>query len=303
MLRGLIYSIISAACFGTLPVLGKLGYELGMQTFELLAFRYGSAALLLGCWLAVTRPSALRIGPRTLAKTALLGLCIYPIQSTCFLSALKYIPASTTSLIFYLYPATVALASMVVLRQRPTRAVWASVGMVVSGCALVFLNAFMRHADLLGVLFALGAMGMYTTYLLVAQVVLKGEPRMTVVFYTIAFAASVFTASAWPLDLGAFTPARAAVAVSLGLVPTVLAVTLLYAAIEFVGSTLVSIFSALEPVFTLALAVCLLGEPVALWQMAGALLIVAGIVLPNLSQARRGAALPPQSPPPPIMGS
>lgn len=303
MLRGLIYSIISAACFGTLPVLGKLGYGLGMQTFELLAFRYGSAALLLGGWLALTRPSALRVGPRTLAKAALLGLCIYPVQSTCFLSSLKYIPASTTSLIFYLYPAMVALASMVFFRQRPTRAVWVSVGLVVGGCALVFLNAFMRHADLAGVLFALGAMGMYSMYLLVAQAVLKGEPRMAVVLYTIAFAALVFTAVAWPLDLTAFTPARAAVAVSLGLVPTVLAVTLLYAAIECVGSTLVSIFSALEPVFTLALAVGLLGEPVALWQMAGALLIVAGIVLPNLSQARRGAALSPQSPPPPVIGS
>lgn len=303
MLKGMIYSVVSAICFGTLPILGKLGYAQGMGTFELLAYRYGCATLLMGAWLAVTNPAALRVRPSTLAKTALLGLAIYPVQSTCFLSALKYISASTTSLVFYLYPATVAVGCMVFFRQRADRAVLSSLALVIGGCALVFMDAFMQQADMRGVLYALGAMGTYSAYLMVAQVVLRDEPHLTVVFYTLCFAGSVFLALAWPVDLNLMTPSRVAVALSLGIFPTVLAVTFLYLAIGCVGSTLVSIFSAMEPVATLALAFLLLGEDLALWQSAGAALIVAGIVLPNLIQARRGAAVPPESSPPPSTGT
>jgi len=67
----------------------------------------------------------------------------------------------------------------------------------------------------------------------------------------------------------------------LGLVPTALAISLLYLAIERIGSAWVSIFSTFEPVATLAAAHLLLGEEVALLQLGGAALIIAGIVLPN----------------------
>lgn len=291
MLKGLVFSILSACCFGTLPILGKLGYGLGMETFDMLAYRYGFAALMLGAWLAAYRPGALRAAPRTLAKTAFLGLIVYPVQSTCFLSALKHIPASTTSLIFYLHPAAVALAAVPLFRQRMDRTVGLSLVLVGGGCSLVFLDAFMQRAEPQGVAFALGAMAMYTVYLLTAQAVLKNEPHLTVVFYTLVFTGLVFNVLAWPPAVDELTLSRAGVAAGLALAPTVVAVTLLYKAIECVGSSLVSIFSSLEPVATLCMAVALLGERAAPWQLAGAALIVGGIALPNLTLLRRRADL------------
>lgn len=302
MYKGLSYSVISAVAFGALPILGKIGYAQGFETFEMLAYRYAASALMLGAWLAVARPHLLRPNLATVSRGALLGCMVYPVQSFCFFNSLQYISASTTSLVFYLYPATVALCSVIIFRQRADKSVWLSLILVGSGCALVFMDAFMQQTDMRGIAFALGAMGMYSVYMIVAQVILKDESPFAVAFYALTFATLVFIALAWPLDLGRITAARATTAVLLGLIPTVLGVVFLFLGIELIGSTLVSIFSSLEPVSTLALAFLVLGDHIAVWQLAGTALIVMGIVLPNLIQARRGAALPPPSSPPPAAG-
>jgi drug/metabolite transporter (DMT)-like permease len=52
--------------------------------------------------------------------------------------------------------------------------------------------------------------------------------------------------------------------------------------VEKIGSAYASIFSSIEPVVTVAGAVLFLDENVVLLQVAGAALIVAGIVTPNL---------------------
>jgi len=74
---------------------------------------------------------------------------------------------------------------------------------------------------------------------------------------------------------------RIVIGLSLGVVPGVIAVTFLYIAIEKIGSAYACIFSSVEPVVTLAAAAIFLKENVVLLQIGGAVLIIAGIVIPN----------------------
>ncbi|MBU1002399.1 MAG: DMT family transporter [Proteobacteria bacterium] len=293
MLKGLVCAVISACCYGTLPILGKLGYALGMETFEMLSYRFGLGAVILAIWIGLTDPRSLRIAPRSLLKAVALGTCIYPLQSTCFMSAIKYIPASTTTLILYFYPICVTVLSVLLFKMRVGRQVVLSLVMVTAGCALVFYDAFSQGVNSLGLAFAVGAMLIFSVYLIASQLILKNEPPLTVGLYVIISAAVVFTLLAGPPDLKAMTWPKAALALSFGLFPTVLAVGLLYTAINAVGSAYTSIFSTMEPVTTVILAYFVLGEPLALWQVAGAACIVAGITLPNLGLIRRKAAVTP----------
>jgi len=293
MLKGLVCAIISAIGFGTLPILGKLGYGLGMETFELLSYRFGLGALMLAGVLAVKNPRALLIRPRTLAKAVAVGMCLSPLQSTCFMSAVKYIPAATTTLILYFYPITVTLLSMLFFRMRVGRWVALSLVLVTAGCALVFYDAFAQSMDPTGLAFATGAMAIFSVYLIISQQILKNEPPLPVALYVVLSAAVVFTALAGPPDLSAMTWEKAAVAAALGLFPTAVAVGLLYTAIESIGSAYTSIFSTLEPVATVALAWLVLDEPLAPVQLAGAACIIVGICLPNMRLLRRRAAVAP----------
>lgn len=287
MRKGLACAVLSACCFGLLPILGKLGFAHGLDATRMMQYRFVIGTLVLMGWFAATNRAALRISPRGLLKTALLGGVISPVQSTCLMLSLETIPAATTSLILYFYPAVVTVLGAILHRQRIGRQVGISLLLVTAGCALVFLDAVLRSVAPIGVLWACVSMTVFSAYMLLVQRLMRGERPLTFSLYVIAFAGLAFALLRGLPDLGSITPVQAWVALALGLVPTALAVTLLYMAIEAVGSAYASIFSTMEPVTTVAAAALVLGEPVFARQLAGAALIVAGIVLPNLSLLRR----------------
>lgn len=290
-MRGFVYSVLSACCFGALAVFGKLGYGLGLSTWDIVQYRFLFGALILLLFTALRQPDLLRVGPRTLIKAALLGLCIYPVQSLCFMGALRTVPAATTSLILYLYPLAVTLLAAALGRVRLDRVVGASLLLVLAGSSAVFYDAFAREISLRGVLLACGAMLTYSVYLTLVQTFLRNERARSVTVYVILFAALFFNLGGGPGPILAMDGKRLLLASLMGLVSTAMAASLLFAAVELVGSAYASIFSSFEPAATVLLAALVLGEPLALPQAAGMALIVAGIVLPNAHLLRRRAVV------------
>ncbi|MGE4291184.1 MAG: DMT family transporter [Desulfovibrio sp.] len=287
MLRGLVYSVISAIAFGFLPIFGRLGYDCEMGVFEMLQYRFFFAALMLLVWLLLTNPSALRPGPRTLFKAAILGFLFYPIQSWCFISAVRTVPAAVPTLILYFYPVTVTLLCAVIYRQPVTRATVASLALVTLGCCLVFYEAFSARMDSTGLLLSVVSMIIFSLYLTTVQHLLKGENPLTLTFYLISFAGCVHSVLAGgPTTILELSPHCLLVAAGFGLVCTIVAVIFLYKAVELIGSPFASIFSTVEPVTTVLASWLILGESLRLLNVAGMILVVAGIVLPNMHLLR-----------------
>ena len=290
-MRGPIYSILSAVAFAMMAVLVKLGHLAGGTTADLLQLRFGMAVVILLTLLLWRDRSALRASRRTLLRTAFVGVFIYTAQSFFFFRALEDLPASTTALIFYFYPVAVTLLSAVVFRTRITGTVVLALLLVTSGCGLVFYDAFLKELSAAGMWYAFGAMAVFSVYLTVCQGLLRGEEPMRMTFYVLLFTAVGFNLALGPSFLTRLTPQLLGVGVALGVIPTAIAVSLLYKAIELIGSSRAAIFSTLEPVATLLAAHWLLGEEVVLLQGAGVALIVAGIALPNLRLRRKAADL------------
>ena len=88
-------------------------------------------------------------------------------------------------------------------------------------------------------------------------------------FYVIVMAALTFNFWSGPQRWADFNLPSLALASFLGIVSTVMAISLLYLAIEMIGSAHVSIFSTIEPAVTVALAWLILGEPLVAWQLFG----------------------------------
>lgn len=281
MIQGLIYSIISAFAFGSMAILVKLGYNVGVSGGEMMQYRFTYAVLLLLVVLLIKDKSLLKISRSGLGKCAFLGMVVYWTQTTCFVNALATIPASTTSLVLYGHPVAVTLLSAIFLKMKIDRVVTFSLILVMTGCCLVFYDAFLREVHLTGLLYAIGAMATFSCYLVLVQVLLRGLKPLTATFYVMLFAAVSFTISGDPSAWLHPTWERVSLGFALGLLPGVIAVTFLYIAIEKVGSAYACIFSSVEPVVTLAAAAIFLNENVVLLQIGGAVLIIAGIVIPN----------------------
>ncbi|MBU1040201.1 MAG: DMT family transporter [Proteobacteria bacterium] len=284
--KGFIYAALSAACFGMLAVLGKLALARGFAPTEILQYRFGFASIMLLGWFALTDRSVLRARPKTLLKAAVLGIGLYPVQSFCFMASLKFIPAATTSLILYFYPVAVTLLSALLFKTRLDRLVALSLALLVAGCGLVFFDAFLRSISQTGLALAVASMLIFSLYLICLEYLLKGENPRTISLYVVLATALVYTVVAPPTGFFGLDAAGKALSVLLGLVPTALAVTLLYRAVELVGSAKASICSTIEPITTVLASALVLGEAIVPIQVAGMVLILLGITLPNLRLLR-----------------
>lgn len=84
------------------------------------------------------------------------------------------------------------------------------------------------------------------------------------------------------LGLAELNSQQLAVAITLGVVPSAIAIGFLYLSMDLIGATYVSLFSSFEPAATLFLAAAILGEQVVPFQIYGVVLLILGIIVPNI---------------------
>jgi drug/metabolite transporter (DMT)-like permease len=289
--------VVSAACFGTLAVLTPLAYEAGAEPLQLLAWRFGFAALLFACVVGVRDVRALAISGRDLARFAILALTGYGAASVCFFFALKFTDAAVVAVLLYAYPALVTVASWVFLKERATWSRGIAVLVTFGGCATVVgLFGGVERVSWPGIALGIGAAVGYTLFNLLSHRWLPGRSQFVMMTYTFGIAAvgAVVLSAASRLSL---SPARWSSAAwwllgAIVLVPTFAAIILYLEGIRGLGPSQAAVVSTLEPLFTIILAWMILGQRLSWVQAAGATLVLGGVVASEMS-AR--TALPPGS--------
>ena len=281
---GTLLCVGSAAAFGAMAVLGKLAYDEGATVGTLLAVRFALAAVMFwGLVLAGGELRELRALARRDVVIALgLGAFGYAAQAGCFFAALDRVDASLLSLMLYTFPAMVAVAAIVLGRERADARRFAALALASAGLVLVLANAKAGALDPLGATLALGAALIYTTYILVSQGV-AGRVSPTQLSALVCSGAAV-TLAAGSLLLGDLRPGEVTLAgwgwlAGISLVSTVAAVSLFFAGLKRVGPTTASVLSTVEPVVTVVLAVLVFGELLGGLQLLGGALVIAAVLV------------------------
>jgi drug/metabolite transporter (DMT)-like permease len=281
----LIAVAASAACFSTLAVLTKLIYAYDVKPLPLLSWRFLIVSVLMAGYVALTTPSALKIRIADLGRFAALALLGYGAASVCFFFALASgTSASVVEMLLYTYPAMVVMASAVFQGERMDGRRIGAVVLTFVGCALV-VGVFSGAAQVswLGALLGLGAAAGYTVFTMLSYTWITEKPRSVLMTYTFGIAALGIGAATLATG-GSLSPAGWVwqVWLLLGLivvVPTFLAVVLLFRGMKRLGTSRTAIVSTLEPIFTIALAALLLGDRLTLTQWLGAALVLGGVLL------------------------
>ncbi|MCD8493341.1 MAG: DMT family transporter [Geovibrio sp.] len=159
MLRGIVYSLLSALCFSTLVIIAKFGFDSGMSSAQMLFYRFAFGALTTAAFLISTgRKNAFIIERRTLVKIVLIGGTMFLPQSFFFILSIKYIPVVTAELVLYFYPTAVVLISWLVLKKSLNRLHLIAAAVAFAGSALILFEAFSSNMSLTGLLLAMMAM-------------------------------------------------------------------------------------------------------------------------------------------------
>ena len=295
---GTLMCIGSAAGFGAMAVFGKLAYDEGTTVGTLLSARFALAAVLF--WVLVFAAGAAATGLRRLPRRDLLialglGAFGYAAQAGCFFAALDRIDASLLSLMLYTYPSMVAVAAILLRRERANARRFTALALASGGLVLVLANAKAGTLDPVGAALALAAAMVYTTYILTSQGI-AGRISPTVLSALVCTGATVTltagTAAIGDLEPGTVTATGWGWLLSLAVVSTVVAVSLFFAGLKRVGPTSAAILSTAEPVVTVILAFLVFGELLGPLQLLGGALVIVAVLVLASHRPSEGAAEP-----------
>jgi drug/metabolite transporter (DMT)-like permease len=290
---GAILIVIAASSFGILGPIAHIADQAGVSSLTLTTWRAGVGAIVVLTVLGSRAAAGIRLWrpwrelPR---RDRLLMSLAAPTNAALNLAifvAFVRIGIALSLLIFYIYPAFVALASVAWFGERLDRLRWAALGISIRGVVLVVAGAGdLGSLDALGIGLAFIAALAQTFYAMAAHHGFRAVPGAQAAAFTMGGAALIYLVVALligrlpeigqPLDsLAALWPVLVAGTIGAGL-----ATVCFIAGIRLLGAPRATILSTLEPVVGVSLAAVLFGTvPSALQFLGGALIIAAGIVL------------------------
>ena len=290
---GALLIVVAASSFGILGPVARFADEAGVSSLTLVTWRAGVGAICVLLFMAVRAAGGTRLWrpwreiPR---RDRLLISLAAPTNAALNLAmfvAFLRIGIALALLIFYIYPALVALASVAWFGERLDRLRWAALGISMAGVVLVVAGAGdLGSLDALGIgLAGVGALAQMF-YALAAHHGFRQVPGTQAAAITMGGAAVLYLLATavigrlpdvgQPLgSIAALWPVLVAGAIGAGL-----ATVCFIAGIRMLGAPRATILSTLEPVVGVALAAVLFGAlPTPLQIVGGALIIAAGIVL------------------------
>jgi drug/metabolite transporter (DMT)-like permease len=279
--RGTLCIVLSAFGFGIGLIFALYAYQRGVSVFTLLFLRFSLSSILLFGYLFLQCGKKL---PEVTGWTLLLVLGIlHTLQSICYYSSVKYIPASLTALILYSYPAFVCLLSFLIDRVSIGKRLVLSLGTSFVGLALILDTSF-KTANVIGLMFAFGAAIVYSCYIVISNRVLRKVSPLVSGAYIILFTAGFisFTGILSRNISFQFSPSAWIPILGFVIFSTILANVLFLNGIKLLGSTKASILSVTEPLFTIISATLLFHDPWAYHQVFGGILVLLGVLLSSL---------------------
>ena len=294
-LTGFALSATGSMLFAIKGVLIKLIYAYQIDTTTLLAVR-----MLLSLPVFVTvgvfewrrRPADKRPDAASFGLAALVGMLGYHVSSWLDFEGLRHLEAQTERLILFTYPFLVILFGRLLFRHPLRLHALAGAGLSYAGLIAMFSAdpARLTSAMLGGAGLVLSAAAAFALYQLFArEMILRCGPALFTAIAMSAASATIIlqftlthslTVPAVPLPAWSL---MAALAVFATIVPTFM----MSAGTERIGAQGTAIVSTLSPVVTIALAILVLGEPFGWPEALGTLLVIGGVGLFSVVEARR----------------
>lgn len=298
---GIVFALAGAIGFSFRPVLIKLAYavptafDTQVSPVTLLFLRMVISLpffVVVAWWLRDQRP---RISGRDAAAIGALGFVGYYAASFFDFIGLQYVGAGLGRLILFLYPTIVLLLSFLFLQARPGARHFMALALSYAGILLVVSDRLGGGATgplfLLGCALVFASAFCYAVYLVAGSALVKrvGSMRFTAWSMVASTVPAVvqflvlepFSSLELPAAIWSYTSVMATVC-------TVLPVFLVAEALKRIGANHFAVIGAVGPVSTLIAGVVGLEEPFTLVQVAGAALVISGVLLVSLKpqQAR-----------------
>ena len=181
----IIEGILVAAIWASSFVFVKMGL-IYMGPLTMAGLRYFLAALVLLPWLARHRAEVANLPGSMWLRLTLLGLCAYTIANGAFYWGLRYLSATTVSFLMSFNPLLVLIASLLWLKEFPSRRQLIGLGIALTGGVIFFVTSLKPDATLGLAIVLLGLVAFSAFGVLGRDVARQGQVSTLVAYYAAA---------------------------------------------------------------------------------------------------------------------
>lgn len=253
----------------------------GLSALRLSELRSIGAWLLLVAFICVLRPGLLRVERSQVPQLVFLGIAGFAAVYATYFVAIERLQIGVALTLEYLAPLMLLGYLWLVLRRRLSAALWGAMAVSLAGCFLVVRAYDPGSLDALGVAAGIGAAISYAIYLAGSERAGQLHEPATTLVWAFGFASLFWLVvqPPWSFPFEHLETAgdllRAGFVIVLG---TLIPFACMVAALRHVPAARAAIVATLEPVLSALFAYVIHDEGLAAVQVAGGLMVLAGVV-------------------------
>jgi drug/metabolite transporter (DMT)-like permease len=280
---GYLLIVTASIIWGTMGIFGKFAFAYGINPVTLTALRIliSSATLLVP--LAFSKRKLLRVCRKDMPRLLILGIFGVALQRISYFYAVDLTTATIAAVLFYTYPVFVSLYAALFRKERITPSI--VVAMILAFSGVVFTvkayQASWLSANLLGLVFGMLTSLLFAVYFLVTRKLRDSYTNWTLLVFgdgigavalapLLCFSVSEIISYPQPLWM---------LIIVIALFPSLIGYLIFSFALRYVEPSRGSILSVIEPLSAAAFSVAVLGETFEPLQLAGVVLVLAGVTI------------------------
>jgi len=279
--RGTLIILVAALCWASSGTAAKHLFLLGVTPAGLVQMRATMATVIIGLWIAVTRPGLFRLEKRDLPRIIALGFFGMAMVQYTYMFAISRVHVAVAILMQYMAPVFIFLWALAFGTKRPSVLSAMTIAGTVIGCYFVSgaYDFNFAELDLLGLGGGLAAAISFAVYSILGEGLVGRYDPKTVTFYAFLVSAVVWNIVEPPFAFigKCANPSFLFWGMYVVLFGTVFSFLLYVVGIKQVSSVNASITATTEPIFAGLIAWAFIGEALTPVQMVGAGLVILSI--------------------------
>ena len=278
--KGAVSGLLSAVSFGMNPLFALPLYQHGINTQNVLFYRFVLASAMLG-GVMLLRGHSFRLTRKQLLPSVVSGLLL---AFTCLFLFLSFwhLDAGIAATILFVYPVMVAVIMAVFFHEKMRLPMAAGLVLSLIGIALLYQVGGSGKFSVTGMIYVLLSALIYAFYMVnIRESALRELPSDTLTFYAMIFGLPVFfVALRGGLDLR-LPPDLLSWGCVFGLAffPALLSFLLLAVSIRYIGPTATAVLGAFEPLTSIIIGAAVFGEKLTFRAACGIVIILAAVTL------------------------
>ncbi|SCY06879.1 EamA family transporter [Desulfoluna spongiiphila] len=281
--RGTLMILAAALGWASSGTAAKHLFLLGVTPAGLVQMRATLAAVLIGLWIAMTRPALFRVKTRDLPRILALGFFGMAMVQFTYLFAISRVHVAVAILMQYMAPVFIFFWSLAFGAKKPKLLSAAAITVTVAGCYFVSgaYDFDFTELDLLGLGSGLASAVSFAVYTLLGEGLVGRYDPKAVTFHAFLVAAVTWNVMDAPFAFvgKCADPAFLFWGLYVAVIGTVVPFLLYVAGMRSVSSVNASITATTEPIFAGLISWVFIGEALTPVQIAGAALVLLSVAV------------------------